>query len=293
MDYGIAASRGAKQMGDAVNSVFEPGSGDAYTPANADRDHEKIRELMKHGGLNSQLPQQPLPSAAPAATPPPQMFADGGTVTAPEAPELPPEPEDHMEAPNGMAIHFPDHAAMLSAAQMRVSQYLNTQRPQDNPDKLPYDASPSQAEQERQYTKAVALAANPVTVLNHVKDGSLTPETMDHFKAMYPDIHETLAKQLTQKITNNQIAGTSPSYAKRQALSLFLGTPLDSTLTAGNIMAAQATYANQAQQPAPGTPQTKSKRNTSKLGEASAQYQTIEQARLSRQQKQSQEITGK
>jgi hypothetical protein len=74
-----------------------------------------------------------------------------------------------------------------------------------------------------------------------------------------------------------------PSYKVRQGMSLFLGTPLDSTFTPSGIQAAQSTFMNKPQQPATNTPVTKNKKNTSKLGEASKQYQTADQAAQSRQ----------
>jgi hypothetical protein len=119
-----------------------------------------------------------------------------------------------------------------------------------------------------------------MSVLKKIKDGSLTPQVANHFISLFPELHQELSNQMNQKIVEHQLNGTpKPAYKMRQALSLFLGTNLDSTLTQPNIMAAQASFVFQPPQQSHGK---SSKNSLSKMGELA---QTDQQARDARGQK--------
>lgn len=79
---------------------------------------------------------------------------------------------------------------------------------------------------------------------------------------------------MTERMMQSQLKEeTKPKYKTRQALSLFLGTNLDSTLTPAGIQAAQGVFAKQkAQKQMP----PNSKSSLSKMGPNS---QTASQAR--------------
>ena len=99
---------------------------------------------------------------------------------------------------------------------------------------------------------------------------------------MYPEVHNYLGRELTKRIMQAQIKGERPEYKKRQAMSLFLGTNLDSTFTPQAIQTIQGVYAigkAKKQQEMP----KQDKKNLTKMDD---HYLTGSQARIGRQQNQ-------
>ena len=190
-----------------------------------------------------------------------------------------------LEGTDAIATHYPELGMMLGAAKTRVNNYLNSQRPVSNAPKLAFDSEPMQVEQKRTYDKALNIAIQPLSVLNHIKEGTLLPEHIKHLNGLYPELKDHLDKKITEKITEAQMKGEKPSYQTIKGLSMFLGTPLEGSLTPANIQAAQGVYAAQAQQQQTQIEQTKPKKNTSKLSKVSDEYRTADQAAQARSQR--------
>lgn len=281
LNYATAAAKGASKLTSGINSLFEYGGTKAVEAAASDSDKDKIHQFVNDGSMDDQLQAQiSQPSPAQAI----QGYADGGEVTKPEPREIPQSPAPPaLKSVKGIAKIMPDHAAMLAGAKVRVSNYLNSIRPQKHSPKLAFDDEPSSTAKDRSYQKALELAASPIGILNHMKSGTLTPELLGHFKSMWPEIHSHISKEITGKITEAQLNGEKPPYRTRQSMSLFLGTPLDGTLTPQAIQSVQAMYAGSTQQtPPPGVPPKRQKKNTSKLGEIPKDHYTQDQAATQR-----------
>ena len=166
--------------------------------------------------------------------------------------------------------------------------YLRSQQPNKNVPKLMYDDHPDTRDQEHSYDQAIELALDPLSIMKHVKKGTLESSHMQHLMAMYPDVHDAIAKETTQQITQRHLDGEKPpKYKIRMGLSMLLGTPLDSTMTQQGIAAAQNVFKASkavAQQQA----QSKGKSSKASLSKLSAAYLTDDDARLAREQKISQ-----
>lgn len=262
--------QGENTIGKSISSLMAPGVQKAYDFVHSEKDRERLNKVVEDGGVNKQAENE-LQSHN-------QIFlqnrAKGGKIVQNQ--QEPPEP-------NHLATAFPEQATLLSAAKGRIYGYLNNIRPQKNLQKLPYDDEPNQKEQKRAYEQALDLANKPLSILNNVKDGSLTPQQMKHFTSMYPELHSHLSKKITEKIMESQMNGERPKYKTRQGMSLFLGAALDSTFTPMGIQAAQSVFAmnKPQQQAAPG-----GKKGASTLSKTSASYLTDDQARERRAQTQ-------
>lgn len=280
LNYASAAAKGASKLTTGINSLFEYGETKAVESAASDSDKDKIHRFVNDGSMDDQLQTQvSQPSPAQAIN----GYADGGEVTKPEPQEIPQSPAPPaLKSVKGIAKIMPDHAAMLAGAKVRVSNYLNSIRPQKDTPKLAFDDAPSSTAKERSYQKALELAASPLGILNHMKSGTLTPELLGHFKSMWPEIHSHISKEITGKITEAQLNGEKPPYRTRQSMSLFLGAPLDGTFTPQAIQSIQAMYAPSQTPPPPGVPPKRQKKNTSKLGEIPKDHYTQDQAATQR-----------
>lgn len=238
--YLSKVSKGHKAIDKSVKSLFGGDNTDLYQAG----DKEHIKEYVEKGGLDKDI----------------QMFASGGDV----------KEEDPL------ASQLPQHNILLNASKMRVANYLNSVKPNPIQPQMPFDRKPSTTTQDKEYDRAVHIASQPLSVLQSIKKGSITPSAVKHLNSMYPELSNHLSKKLTEEITKAQLEGRKPSYRTRQGLSLFMGAHLDSTFTPQSITAAQAVFAQQQaqQQQAP----QKNKKGTSTLSKASEQYETSSQA---------------
>lgn len=232
LDHAASALAGKKMIGNAVESLFKVGGGNAVdyldsTKAEAARD--KLKDWISNGGVNTQIQQT-------ATTPEPQQaFAEGGEVNPPL----------DVSENDPVSKVWPEQNVLLSAAKARVSNYLLSQKPQTQ-NALPYDSERKDPVKEKKYHNTLDLANHPLTIMNHIKDGTLLPSQVNDLKQMYPELHEHLSKKITQRVMEGKLKEEKkPSYHVRQAMSLFLGANLDSSLSPQNMMAAQNVFIQQ------------------------------------------------
>lgn len=259
IDYSGSIAKGENAIARGVEALFKSGSQEALNYNMSEKDREKLREFIENGGVDAQIRKQQQIQSQQAQ----QGFAVGGEV----------QPMAELNQSNSIAEHFPEQNMLLNTAKARVSTYLNSVRPLPTT-KLPFDSEHKDKHKKREYDKVLDLANQPLSVLKQIKDGSLVPKTMSTFTAMYPELHSHLAKRITKEIIKHQLDETKkPPYHVRQALSLFLGSNLDSTLSQPNMMAAQNVFAQQrAQKQAP-------QKSTNSLGKSGQNLMTDDQAR--------------
>lgn len=171
----------------------------------------------------------------------------------------------------------PEYSQHFAQTSARAVQYLASIKPRDV-QKAPLDSKvkPSSSEQ-RQYERQLQIAQNPLVITNMMKTGTLTSKDLQTLKAVHPEMWQNMATKIMGEVITAKSKGQSVSYTTRMQLSLFLGQPLDSTMTPQGIMGAQ---------PAPQAPQQgnpeglgKTKKGTSTLNKLPGMYQTQGQAR--------------
>lgn len=289
MDYATAAHKGAQMVNNGVEALFKGLGNTAVHTYTSDTNREKLRKYVEDGAQNQQIQQQlnqTMPQPTP--TPTPKPYAEGGIVK--NDPKPPPKPLPNQKNPmfdgtDVIAKHFPEQGIMLGSAKARINSYLNSVRPQSDPQKLPFDDQVKDKQKDRSYNKVLDLANQPLGILNNIKDGTLTANQMTHFVGMYPEMHNYLSKKMTERMAKAQMDNEKPSYKVRQAMSLFLGAPVDSTITPQSIMAVQNVFARQKASQQAASPPAKNKKGTSTLSKVSGNYMTGDQSRLERQQK--------
>lgn len=230
IDHASTCSKGFNKINRGVESLFESGGNKALEETASEKDREKLRKFIEDGGVDKQVTEENQQAQ-------PQGFAGGGQV------------KDSPEAANHIEQVYPEQNVLLSATKGRVSNYLNSVRPIKDPNKLPYDSEHKTPQHEKDYNKVLDLANQPLSILNHVKKGSLLPEHMKHFTSMYPDLYSQLSQKMTERIAKGNLKeDKKPPYHIRQSMSLFLGSSLDSTTTPQAIQAAQQVFMAQKSQ---------------------------------------------
>jgi hypothetical protein len=285
LDYAADVNSGAQRINSGISALFKAGGKQAVTEYANDKDKEKLKDYISSGQQNKEMDNSV--QASPSPTPQQQSFAEGGEVLGQSLPEIKPADTKKtiLEGTNSLANHYPTQGAMIQAAKSRINTYLTSIRPQPPKGALPFDTPLPNKDGERHYNKAIDIANDPLSILNKIKSGTITPDHVEHFKQLYPELHNHLSKKLIDKMGESKLDSDKvgkPTYRVRQGMGLFLGSPLDSTLTPQSMIAAQSVFQQQASQPAPNTPVQKSKRNTSKMGEMSKNLETNDQARAAR-----------
>lgn len=265
LDYTKRAERGAQMINRSIDIVFKSGAQQALDYGVSEKSREKLRKYIEDGVQNQEIQQAPK-----------QKYAEGGEVT--------PAPAMGMQQ-NPLESHVPAQNMLIQSAKGRINNYLNSQRP------LPrmgfaFDKKEVSKQKEREYNKLLDLANQPLGIMSKIRAGTVTSTDVRHFNNLFPELHSHLSKKLTERVSQEQIKGNKPPFQTRQALSLFLGSPLDSAVSGKTILAAQSVYAQKrGAQPAAPAQNSKPSGSKSALSKTGSRYSTGDQAVISRQQK--------
>lgn len=180
---------------------------------------------------------------------------------------------------NDTAHYMPDHGTAMAQTAATTTQYLNSIRPQP-PKAAPLDSDAMiSPDHKAAFNNALNIAHNPLILMDKIKQGTLTPQDMQHATAMYPQWVQSQQAKVTKALMEQVSKGETVPYKIRIGVSLFTNQPLDSTLTQLGIESAQPIP----QAAAPPSTQTASKKSVTSKGasalqKAPQQYRTASQA---------------
>lgn len=164
---------------------------------------------------------------------------------------------------NGHVGHYlPQHQEAMVQSVTNSLNYLSQLKPKSSRlGPLDPPQAPSPASMAR-YNRALDIAINPAVVLQHVKSGTVQPSDLVDLQNLYPDLYNQIKGKVADQIAETKSKGTMIPYNTRMGLSLFLGQPMDSSMTPASIQAAQP----QPQVP-PAAQGGGTKHSTAKLGQ--------------------------
>jgi hypothetical protein len=148
-------------------------------------------------------------------------------------------PEGLMGVGGEAGYYLPEHATAITATAGNVVSYLASVRPNTDPQNPLDEPIEPNAVQKAKYNRALDIAEQPLIVLNDVKDGTLTLNDVQALNSMYPALYSKLKMKFMDEIVSLKQKKESMPYKMKMSLSLFLGQPLDSSLTAESILANQ------------------------------------------------------
>jgi len=146
--------------------------------------------------------------------------------------------------------YMSDHGMAIAAASANAVNYLNTIRPIERRESPLDDPTPPSMIEKQNYDVALSIAQQPLMVLEDIKNGTLNSQKLLHLQNLYPDFYANMRFRIMNELVNVTEKKEKIPYQTRLGLSLFLGTPLDSTMKPEGIMALQPKMA-QAQQQMP------------------------------------------
>lgn len=236
-EYGMNVVKGDNLMGKAARNIFKAGEVLPQSMMPNERHREKLSEQLK-------------------------KHTD--TVAQGDVPHI-----------GGEIGHYlPDHASAIGQTAANAAVFLSHLKPSTEPSAPMDPKKVLNSVQKANYNNALDIAQSPLIVADRIKKGTLTAQDVVALKSMYPKLYSSLASKITSEMTEAVSKGETIPYKTKMSLSLFLGQPLDSTLTPMSIMAAQSV-----QGPVPAQDQSgPTKKGTAKLGKASEAFKTPMQA---------------
>lgn len=182
-------------------------------------------------------------------------------------------PNALLQSNNDVSHYMPNHAMSMATGVARITQYLNSLRPSTAPN-MPFDGKVvASKDQEAKYNEALKVAQAPLHLLNNIKQGSITHEQIQHLNTMYPSLAQKMRNQLMDSMIEAKSKDKTIPYNTRMGVALFMGQPLDSTMTPQSMQSVRAAFVppQPMQQPAPS--------RADKLSKLPASYETPDQSR--------------
>jgi len=241
VDYGMAVAKNEKTLSDAASAIFKSGArvlADKNIPDAKDRD--KLDKTIDYYHNNQEKVQ---------------------------------------DINNGDLGHYlPGHQVALTAATVQSAAYLAQLKPrayQSSPLDTPIEPTSAQIQR---YHDALDIAHSPAIVLQKVKDGTLQASDVQDLTHMFPNLYNNMKTKVVDELHTAVARKEVIPYKTRVSMSLFLGQPLDTSMTPSSIQAAQP---QQAQGPSGQQQQSKPMKNrkgTNSLGKSNSSYQTQSQS---------------
>lgn len=181
------------------------------------------------------------------------------------------------EVAQGMSHYMPESGGAAGQVASRAVDYLNNLRPNTSP-KAPLDSKVQPNDmQKAEFKRALMIAQSPLTVMEKIQNGSITPKDVAHLQNLYPNLYSKLVQKLTDNVIEVSNKGQMIPYKTRIGLSMFMAQPLDSSMQPMAIVAAQPKPQQAPDQQQPQKPPSKSPTNG--LNKMAQSYSTPAQAR--------------
>ncbi len=177
-----------------------------------------------------------------------------------------------FSSPESIAPHAPEHATAATATLVRASTYLAALRPStEKTSLLGANRTPSAAE-EAKYQRALSLVGQPLSLLNHIKDNTLTSEDIKAVSTVYPNLFDHIQAKLLEGMTNYTAKGHTVPYRTAMMLSAMAGQPLIASIRPQDMQLNAQVGMGQPQNPAdaPRGIQTHKNGHLDKLAEGNA-----------------------
>jgi hypothetical protein len=141
------------------------------------------------------------------------------------------DPAKMLEVGGKLGHYLPDHAAALGALTATANNHLNSLKPQSSQMGSLDEPTPPGAGATAVWNRHLDIANNPLMVLQHVKEGTLLPGDVHTLNTLYPGLGKSMQDKAGEALVDARTKEKEIPYKQKQALSLLVGEPLDSTMS--------------------------------------------------------------
>lgn len=147
------------------------------------------------------------------------------------------DPSKLLDLGGSIGHYMPDHAAQIGAFAATASNYLNALKPMPIQEGPMDQILPPDKMMEEQFNRQIDIAQSPQIAFSHIKSGTIIPQDIETIKTLYPSLYESMAVNLSESLMEAKRQDKEIPYYQRLSLSMFLGQPLDSTMTNESMQA--------------------------------------------------------
>jgi hypothetical protein len=166
------------------------------------------------------------------------------------------DPQLHRDAVDvatrPLAAHAPETAAALRSSVTRATTYLAGEMPPETPVKslIPeHDAPTTTPDVQAAFVRKYDAVNDPVILLQHTHDGSITPDEIEAVEKTHP---EWLADTRKEMLSALRSVKKPLTQGQKESISVFLGQPVDESVSPTFVQAAQASFGAPPEPPTPG-----------------------------------------
>jgi hypothetical protein len=183
--------------------------------------------------------------------------------------------------------YMPGHADAAAMALANASSYLTSLRNSSTDKQSPFDSAPVVSKIDKaKYNSALMIAEQPMIVLDKIKEGTINSTDIQHLASIYPGLYKRMQQKVIGQMIDTKDKGETIPYKTRLGLSVFLGQPLDSTMSPASIVAAQPQAQGMPQGPTQSAQgQSKGRPSSPALQKMPSMYKTPDQTRSERGQR--------
>lgn len=179
-----------------------------------------------------------------------------------------------------MGTQLDSESAALATTMGRVAMYLQSRRPKEEKSGPMGARMPVPATEQRAYERTLGIAQQPLVVLQHLKDGTLTKQDVIDLASMYPEMAQMLQERLLLRVSEQAGKADEVPHRVKMGLSLLLDEPLLGSLRPGRIAANQPAGPPQQQGGTPAANKVVTEAQGKALQELATNQLTPEQARV-------------
>lgn len=141
------------------------------------------------------------------------------------------DPSQFLNVAGDLGTHLPDHASIYGSTISNGLQAVIDAKPKSTATGiLDQPTKPSKIETAN-YNRTLQIVNNPQTALYHLSKGTILPSDVELLKSVHPGAYKIMSQEVWNHMVESQGKGQNVPYKQRLALSMFMGMPLDSTMT--------------------------------------------------------------
>lgn len=138
--------------------------------------------------------------------------------------------------------YLPNHGIAMAGTAASAMGYLSSLRPASTKSSPLEPMREPTAADRAKFRRVLMLAQQPMMLAQLMKDGTLTTQDVQHVRTMYPHFYSRLTQKMTEAVISHISKDQPIPYKLRFGLSVLLGQPMDSSMSAQNIMSNQAVF---------------------------------------------------
>lgn len=152
-------------------------------------------------------------------------------------------PHKFLDLGHNGSSYMPEQNMAIGALAARSVYYLNSLRPKTvKQGPLDPDSKPNPI-QLADFNRALDLVEQPLSIFNHIKNGTITNNDINTYNTVFPNLSNRLRDKITSEMVDHVSNGGKILYKTSLGISKFLGQPLVASLNPQSLMQIQSTFA--------------------------------------------------